>query len=37
MTKVIDPLWFSLLGSAVTVSVGVVSAWLGGGPEPARV
>jgi Na+/proline symporter len=32
MTKVIDPLWFSLLGSAITVSVGTLSARLAGAP-----
>jgi solute:Na+ symporter, SSS family len=33
VTKVIDPLWFSLLGSAITVSVGMLSAKLAGAPE----
>ncbi|MSR37197.1 MAG: sodium:solute symporter [Gemmatimonadetes bacterium] len=33
MTKVIDPLWFTLLGSAITVAVGVASSWAAGNAE----
>ena len=36
MTKVIDPLWFTLVGSALTVAVGVASSWAAGNPEQER-
>ena len=34
MTKVVDPLWFSLIGSALTVVVGMVSAAMRGSHAP---
>ncbi len=35
MPRLVDPLWFSLIGSAITVAVGSASSRLRGAPEPA--